>query len=44
MVIQWVEQAIARIRNERAITAMNPIQFQPGTSLFEPFEHYGTEP
>ena len=34
---------MARITNRRAIMAMNPIQFQPGMSLRELFEQYGTE-
>jgi predicted RNA-binding Zn-ribbon protein involved in translation (DUF1610 family) len=39
----WVEQAIGRVTKWRAIMAMNPIQFQPGMSLSELFEQYGTE-
>jgi len=44
VVSHWVEHPIARITNGRAILAMNLIQFQPGMSLSELFEQYGTEP
>jgi hypothetical protein len=43
VVSQWVEQTIAKITNRRLIMAMNSIQFQPGMSLSELFEQYGTE-
>jgi len=38
-----VAQTIARVLNERTIMAMNRIQFQPGLSMREFFERYGTE-
>ena len=44
VVSHWVEHTIAKITNRRPIMAMNPIQFQPGMSLSELFEQYGTEP
>lgn len=43
VVSYWVEHTIAKITNRRAIMAMNLIQFQPGMSLTELFEQYGTE-